>query len=84
MRLAMIAGVALLATPVAARAQTAQEAPLVAAAQARGQLMFAYDRAAWIGTDAFLKQVKDPASRVAGYQAASPVISSTAPRHPRG
>ncbi len=75
MRLAMIAGVALLATPVAARAQTAQEALLVAAAQARGQLMFAYDRAAWIGTDAFLKQVKGPASRVAGYIVDGPASS---------
>ncbi len=75
MRLCLLAGIALIATPVAAPAQTAQEAPLVAAAQARGQLMFAYDRAAWLGTDAFLKQVQDPGERVAGYIVDGPAAS---------
>lgn len=75
MRLASIAGVVLLATPAAALAQTAQEAPLVAAVQVRGQLMFAYDRAAWIGTDAFLKKVSNPGERIAGYIVDGPATS---------
>ena len=51
---------------------TAAEQAAVAVATERGRLIYAYDRAAWLGTDAMFAKVGDPASKLAGYIADGP------------
>lgn len=67
----------LLAAPAAAQpgervAATPAEQAAVALAAERGALIYAYDRAAWLGTDAMFRAVRDPANAVAGYIAEGP------------
>ncbi len=57
-----------LAAALAASPATAQDdAAALARASERGRIMYAYDRAAWLGTDDMLAKLRDPATKVAGY-----------------
>lgn len=46
---------------------TAAEQALLDQAVARGSLLYAYDQAAWHGTDEMLAKLRDPASKVGGW-----------------
>lgn len=58
---------------VAAPAQAQDEAAAVARASERGRAMYAYDRAAWLGTDDMLAKLREPEKKVAGYIVEGPV-----------
>jgi hypothetical protein len=60
-----------------AAAQGAKETEAVARASERGALLYAYDQAAWHGTDDMLKKIQDPSNKVGGYIVDGP---ATAPR----
>lgn len=64
----------LLAAPAAAQdaRAAATEQAAIAQAAARGALIYAYDQAAWHGTDDMRAKVPDAASKVAGYLADGP------------
>jgi hypothetical protein len=47
--------------------EAGDEAAQIAQAVERGRMIFAYDRAAWAGTDAMLKALPDARDRVGGY-----------------
>ena len=51
------------------------EQAAVAMATTRGALIYAYDQAAWHGTDDMLAKVREPATKVAGYIADGPAAS---------
>ncbi|WP_425230490.1 hypothetical protein [Sphingomonas sp.] len=73
----------LLASPAPARASdtvaplTAAEQSAVAVASARGAMLYAYDQAAWHGTDDMIARLPDYANRLAHYIVDGP---ATAPR----
>jgi len=58
-------------------AQTPGQAALLARAQARGALIYAYDQAAWHGTDDLFAKLPHPEERVGGYVVDGP---ASAPR----
>ncbi|WP_294338032.1 hypothetical protein [uncultured Sphingomonas sp.] len=58
---------ALLCIATAATARTPDPSVRLAQASARGALIAAYDRAAWIGTDDMLKRLPDAKARVGGW-----------------
>jgi hypothetical protein len=55
---AVLAPLSLMAAPVSIPALSAQQAAAVAQAEGRGAQMFAYDRAAWLASDAFQKDAQ--------------------------
>jgi hypothetical protein len=61
------------ALAAAAPAYAEDEAAAVARASERGRAMYAYDRAAWLGTDDMLAKLREPESKVAGYIVEGPV-----------
>lgn len=65
----LLAAALLLATPALAQtlATTAAERAAIARATLRGKLIYAYDRAAWHGTDDMLAKVPDAAARIGGW-----------------
>ena len=62
----------LLAAPAAAAQEASGERAATIAAAERGRLLFAYDRAAWVGTDAMFAKVADPAGKLGGYVVEGP------------
>ncbi|MDF7773811.1 hypothetical protein P1X14_01005 [Sphingomonas sp. AOB5] len=54
-------------------AESPADAEAIRIAEERGKLIYAYDQAAWHGTDDFLAKVKDPAAIAGGYIADGPV-----------
>jgi hypothetical protein len=71
MRMFVAAAIAL--TTSSAWAQEADQAAALARASQRGTLLYAYDQAAWHGTDDMLEKLKDPASKIGGYVVTGPV-----------
>lgn len=59
-------------TPTPVPAESPADAAAIRLAQDRGKLIYAYDQAAWHGTDDFLAKVKDPAAIAGGYIADGP------------
>lgn len=57
----------LLAAQAPAADAASDEQAIVAAVAARGRLIYAYDRAAWLGTDDARAKIPDAANRIAGY-----------------
>jgi hypothetical protein len=75
MRMLIVTLLAALASNASAQQDTQSEA--LARASSRGALLYAYDQAAWHGTDDMLTKLKDPSNEVGGYIVDGPV---TAPR----
>lgn len=75
LRLAVSA--ALLVAPAMACAQTAEEKAAVDLALRRGKLLYAYDQAAWHGTDDMLRKVERPQDVVGGWIVDGPAESPT-------
>lgn len=79
--LALLAATASIAsaTAPAAHAQNAAAVEKVAIDQAlaRGRLMYAYDQAAWHGTDDMMSKVADPGHTIGGYIVDGPAASPT-------
>src|SRR5690349_16075213 len=73
----MMAATAALVLAVPAQAQTAEESALIQRAATRGATIYAYDQAAWHGTDDMLEKVKDAQSRVGGWIVDGPAASPT-------
>jgi hypothetical protein len=65
MRLTLLAFVLAAAAP--ASAQTADEAAALRSATERGRLLYAYDQAAWHGTDDMLRKIKKPQDQLGGW-----------------
>lgn len=65
MKICLLALAALLVESVSA--QDAGQSEALARASQRGALLYAYDQAAWHGTDDMLAKIGDPASRIGGY-----------------
>ncbi|MES2443314.1 MAG: hypothetical protein V4574_10825 [Pseudomonadota bacterium] len=64
--------------PVAAHAQVAPaDQAAIDLALARGQLLYAYDQAAWHGTDDMLKKVEKPGDKIGGYIVDGPAATPT-------
>ena len=57
-------------------AQNSDEAARLARARARGALLYAYDRAAWHGTDDLRTKLPDFAQRVGGYIVDGPAAAA--------
>jgi len=69
---------AALIAPLAAHAQIAPaEQAAIDLALSRGQTLYAYDQAAWHGTDDLLTRIKDPEKRVGGYIVDGPASAPT-------
>lgn len=75
LRLAVSA--ALLLAPVAVHAQTAEEKSAADLALQRGKLLYAYDQAAWHGTDDMLRKVERPQEVIGGWIVDGPPESPT-------
>ena len=73
--LAILAALAL--APLPALAQTASEKAAADLALARGKLIYAYDQAAWHGTDAMLAKVKEPGALIGGWIVDGPASAPT-------
>ena len=77
----MLRTVALAAALAQAPAAQAQVSPADKAAAdlalARGQLIYAYDQAAWHGTDDLLARIKDPEKRIGGWIVEGPAEAPT-------
>ena len=67
----------LAASASGATAQDAGQSEALAHASQRGALLYAYDQAAWHGTDDMFAKLKDPANKIGGYIVDGP---ATAPR----
>lgn len=65
MRLTLLALALISTSPV--RAQTADEVTALKVASERGQLLYAYDQAAWHGTDDMRTKIKDPQDKLGGW-----------------
>lgn len=72
-----IGAAALLCTATAATAQAPDPSARLAETSARGALIAAYDRAAWIGTDDMLKRLPDAKARVGGWIVDGPISDAT-------
>ncbi|MEP9402227.1 hypothetical protein [Sphingomonas sp. VNH70] len=79
--MALMVAASIAATPAAA--QVADEAATLAATAARGRLMAAYDRAAWLGTDDVQARLTDWRDRLGGWIVDGPVESPTIVFHDR-
>jgi hypothetical protein len=66
-----------IATPLAGYAQSAAEKAATDLALARGRLIYAYDQAAWHGTDAMLKKIEHPEKIVGGWIVDGPAAAPT-------
>ena len=66
-----------IATPLAGHAQNAAEKADIDRALARGQLIYAYDQAAWHGTDAMLKKIEHPEKVIGGWIVDGPASAPT-------
>ncbi|QIG78999.1 hypothetical protein [Stakelama tenebrarum] len=81
MRKLLLLLAALAATPVAMPPASAQqtvsvdEQAAIADAERRGHLIYAYDQAAWHGTDDMVEKVPDYGSRIGGYVVEGPVAA---------
>lgn len=73
----MMAVTAALVLAVPAQAQTAEESALIQRASTRGATIYAYDQAAWHGTDDLLRKMKDAGNRVGGWIVDGPAASPT-------
>lgn len=73
----MMAATAALVLAVPAQAQTAEENALIQRAATRGQTIYAYDQAAWHGTDDLLRKIKDPQKRIGGWIVDGPASNPT-------
>lgn len=68
---------ALLLAPITARAQTAEQKVATDLALQRGKLLYAYDQAAWHGSDDMLKKVERPQDVVGGWIVDGPAEAPT-------
>ena len=79
-RILLAVALGLLAVPAPAEASpkpSAKEQAAMKQALQRGRLIFAYDRAAWVGTDDMLAKVANPESKIGGWIVDGPAEAPT-------